>query len=310
VFGVGGLQALVRAGYPVAGKRIVVSGTGPLLLAVAAHLAQDGARIPVIAEQAPFSALAAFAGSLWRQPAKILQGARYRSSLRSTAYRLGCWVVEAKGSADGTALSSVRLTDGAQTWVEECDLLACAYHLVPNTEIAELLGCAFDGSVVRVDGDQRTSIANIFCVGEPTGIAGLEAAIVQGKVAGLACAGRSTHSLRGRLKREKAFAKGLERTFGLRDELRSLPQADTIVCRCEDVRFASLQGHAGWSDLKLQTRCGMGPCQGRVCGPAIEFLLQARPASVRQPLYPVPLHALCTAAEPLLQVASTKFNED
>jgi NADPH-dependent 2,4-dienoyl-CoA reductase/sulfur reductase-like enzyme len=309
VFGVGGLQALVRAGYTIAGKRVVVAGTGPLLLAVAAHLANDGATVSTIAEQAPFLKLAAFAASLWRQPTKLLQGARFRSSLRSTAYRTGCWVTEAIASPHGHTLSAVRLTDGKRTWTEPCDLLACGYHLVPNTEIAELLGCAFDGSFVMVDAQQRTSIPNIFCVGEPTGIAGLDAAIVQGEVAGLECAGESTQSLRGRVLKEQVFAKGLERAFGLREELRLLPRPDTIVCRCEDVRFATLQRNAEWSDIKLQTRCGMGPCQGRVCGPAVEFLLDCKPASVRQPLYPVALRALCSAIEPISEVEIIEISE-
>jgi NADPH-dependent 2,4-dienoyl-CoA reductase/sulfur reductase-like enzyme len=308
VFGVGGLQALVRAGYPVAGKRIVVAGTGPLLLAVAAHLAEDGANISTVAEQAPFSKLASFAASLWRQPAKLIQGARYRSTLRSTSYRSGCWVLEAMPSANGRALSAVRLSDGKRTWTEPCDLLACAYHLVPNTEIAELLGCALDGGFVRVDERQQTSLVNVFCVGEPTGIAGLDAAIVQGEIAGVACAGKTT-ALHGRQNSERAFAKRLAKAFALREELRCLPTPDTIVCRCEDVRFATLQGHAGWSDLKLQTRCGMGPCQGRICGPAVEFLFDARPVSVRAPLSPVPLRALCAATLPMPQAASTKINE-
>jgi NADPH-dependent 2,4-dienoyl-CoA reductase/sulfur reductase-like enzyme len=309
VFGVGGLQALVRAGYPIAGKRIVVAGTGPLLLAVAAHLAEDGANISTVAEQAPFSKLASFAASLWRQPAKLIQGACYRSGLRSTAYRLGCWVVQAIPAADGQALSAVRLTDGKRTWTEPCDLLACAYHLVPNTEIAELLGCAFDGSFVRADEQQQTSLPNIYCAGEPTGIAGLDAAIVQGETAGLACAGKPATALRGRRKSERAFAIGLARAFALREELRSLPSPDTIVCRCEDVRFEALHGHTGWYDIKLQTRCGMGPCQGRICGPAIEFLLDSKPASVRAPLYPVPLRALLATTQPMPQVASTNINE-
>ncbi|HSY34639.1 MAG TPA: FAD/NAD(P)-binding oxidoreductase [Acidobacteriaceae bacterium] len=308
VFGAGGLQALVRAGYPVAGKRVVVAGTGPLLLAVAAHLAHDGATVSTVAEQAAFSKLATFTASLWRQPAKLVQGMRYRSTLRSTRYRTGCWVVEALAS-DGQTLSAVRLTDGNRTWTERCDLLACGYHLVPNTEIAELLGCAFEGSFVQVDEQQRTSIPNVFCVGEPTGIAGLDAALAQGEVAGLASAAKSTAALHGRVLKECAFAKRMERAFVLREELRSLAKQDTIVCRCEDVPFASLRGHTGWSEIKLQTRCGMGPCQGRVCGPAIDFLLGCKPASVRQPLYPVPLSALGSAPEPIPSVAFTQIEK-
>ena len=79
----------------------------------------------------------------------------------------------------------------------------------------------------------------------------------------------------------------LNRTFALRAELKRLPHPDTIVCRCEDVSFAQLEKFAAWRAAKLQTRCVTGPCQGRICGAAIEFLLGWQPESVRPPVYPV-----------------------
>jgi len=151
----------------------------------------------------------------------------------------------------------------------------------------------FRGAFVQVDSAQRTSLRNVFCAGEPTGIAGLEAAMVQGEIAGLACAGRSSARLEKRAAAARDFADAMDKAFALRSELRSLPRSDTILCRCEDVTFGSLQGHTGWTDAKLQTRCGMGPCQGRTCGPAVEYLLGWKPVSVRQPLFPVPLQAFC-----------------
>ncbi len=294
VFGAGGLQALVRGGYPVKGKRVVVSGTGPLLLAVAAHLAEDGADVVSVAEQAPVARLAMFAASLWAHPHKLWQGAQYRRKVRHAKYLTGCWVTEAMANADGTQLRAVRLTDGARTWDEDCDLLACGYHLVPNNEVAALLGCEFRGSFVQVDENQRTSLPNVYCVGEPTGIAGLESALAQGELAGLACARKDTAKVRKKVAAERLFGERLESAFALREELRSLPQADTVVCRCEDVPFASIRAQRGWTDSKLQTRGGMGPCQGRICGPAVEFLLGWKPASVRQPLFPVPLQAFAS----------------
>jgi NADPH-dependent 2,4-dienoyl-CoA reductase/sulfur reductase-like enzyme len=297
VFGAGGLQALVRGGYSVARKRVIVAGTGPLLLAVAAHLAEDGAIVSHVVEQAPWSRLTPFTASLLSHPGKLLQCALFRAKLRKVSYRTGCWVTEAIAARNGHQLEAVRLTDGARTWTEPCDLLACGYHLVPNTEIASLLGCEFRGSFIRVDESQRTSLPNVFAAGEPTGIGGLEAALLQGEIAGLTCAGQNTVSLQKPAASARAFTSRMEEAFGLRDELRSLPHADTIVCRCEDVPFGSLHGHTGWTDAKLQTRCGMGPCQGRVCGPAIEYLLGWKPVSVRQPLFPVPLRALCSSDE-------------
>ena len=43
VVGAGGLQLLGKSGWPVAGKRVVVAGTGPLSIAVAAYLVRHGA---------------------------------------------------------------------------------------------------------------------------------------------------------------------------------------------------------------------------------------------------------------------------
>lgn len=293
VFGAGGLQALVKGGYPVQGRRVAVAGSGPLLLAVAAHLHEYGAHVVCAAEQAPLSQLAPFAASLWSHQSKIRQAIGYRTALRKTRYRTGVWPISAIASEATGFLKSVRFTDGVKTWDEPCDLLACGFHLVPNTELASLLGCTLRGDFVEIDEQQQTSMTNIYCAGEPTGIAGLEAALVQGEIAGLACAGRQTDSLRDRNVTELKFAARLEAAFRLRPELRLLASSETIVCRCEDVTYENLAARSGWTDAKLQTRCGMGPCQGRICGPAIQTLLGWTPKSIRPPLFPVPVSALC-----------------
>jgi NADPH-dependent 2,4-dienoyl-CoA reductase/sulfur reductase-like enzyme len=293
VFGAGGLQALVKGGFPVRGKRVAVAGSGPLLLAVAVHLREYGAHITSIAEQAPMAKLASFAASLWSHPAKVLQAVGYRKALGKTQYRTGCWPVSALAGQATGFLKSVRFTDGNRTWEEPCDLLACGFHLVPNTELASLLGCTLRGDFVEVNEQQQTSIANVFCAGEPTGIGGLDAALLQGEMAGLACAGQPTGSLRARNVAERRFADRLDSAFRLRSELRLLAALDTIVCRCEDVTYENLASRKGWTDAKLQTRCGMGPCQGRICGPATQTLFGWTPKSIRPPLFPVPVSALC-----------------
>jgi NADPH-dependent 2,4-dienoyl-CoA reductase/sulfur reductase-like enzyme len=293
VFGAGGLQALVKGGFPVQGKRVAVAGSGPLLLAVAAHLREFGAHLTSVSEQASTAQLAPFAASLWSHPAKILQGIGYRKALGKAPYRTGCWPVSATADKTTGLLQSIHLADGTKIWEEPCDLLACGFHLVPNTELASLLGCALHENFVQVNPLQQTSVANIYCAGEPTGIAGLDAALLQGEIAALACSGKPTGHLRARNAAEKKFAHRLEKAFRLRPELRSLASSGTIVCRCEDVTRATLSGRTGWTDAKLQTRCGMGPCQGRICGPAVETLFGWKPQSVRPPLSPVPLNALC-----------------
>jgi D-hydroxyproline dehydrogenase subunit alpha len=134
----------------------------------------------------------------------------------------------------------------------------------------------------------------VYCAGEPTGIGGIGASLVEGQIAGLAAVGRTSDAKQFFREREKTrhFAARMERAFQLRAELKTLPDAETVVCRCEDVRYARLQPHGSWRAAKLHTRCGMGPCQGRVCGPATEFLFGWKPESVRPPVFPARVESL------------------
>jgi NADPH-dependent 2,4-dienoyl-CoA reductase/sulfur reductase-like enzyme len=297
VYGAGGLQALVKSGYSVLGKRIVVAGTGPLLLAVAAHLGEDGAEVVAVAEQASLEQMLPFVASLWKRPEKLLQGAGYKRMLGSTPYRTGCWPVSANGP---DKLQAVTLTDGKREWTIACDALACGFHLIPNTELAQLLGCRVTNGFVDVNERQSTSVQGIYCAGEPTGIAGVDAALIQGEIAGLAAADASDlpAKLVARRAHERRFEAALTHAFRLRPEVKALARDETIVCRCEDVSYAQLKTHSGWTDAKLHTRCGMGPCQGRICGGAVETLFDWRAASVRPPLFPIPVAAFCDNESP------------
>jgi NADPH-dependent 2,4-dienoyl-CoA reductase/sulfur reductase-like enzyme len=73
VVGAGGLQAMVKSGLSIKGKRVVLAGTGPLLLAVAAYLSEHGANVLCICEQASFSQLCAFAPTLAAFPSKLIE---------------------------------------------------------------------------------------------------------------------------------------------------------------------------------------------------------------------------------------------
>jgi NADPH-dependent 2,4-dienoyl-CoA reductase/sulfur reductase-like enzyme len=297
VMGAGGLQALVKSGLPIAGKSVLVAGSGPLLLVVAAYLRRHGAEISMICEQASRSSLARFGLALLRQPGKMHQGLSLRKQLSGIPFAPSCWPVEARGH---NALEEVVISQSSdkRTKTVSCDYLACGFHLVPNTELGELLGCRVLDNVVQVDDLQQTSVAGVFCAGEPTGVGGLELALVEGQIAGLAAGGRSESvpQLFGARKKLRSFARALDRTFALRRELRSLPRPETIICRCEDVVYSRLGQHHCWRSAKLQTRCGMGPCQGRVCGPATRFLFDWSPDSVRPPIFPTRFENLSTIA--------------
>lgn len=291
IFGAGGLQAMVKGGFSVEGKRIVVAGTGALLLAVAEYLKAKGAQVLLIAEQTSQVKLAKFGFSLLTQPKKLTQAISLKTKLFGVKYLTDCYVVSAEGN---NKLEAVNLKRNGKTWRVECDLLACGFHLVPNIELALLLGSKIENGFVKVNEFQQTSVENIFCAGEQTGIGGVEISLIEGKIAGLA-ASEKYDEARSLIKQHQSvqqFARQLNECFSLRNELKDLPNEKTIVCRCEDVCYGDLKDLNSFREAKLQTRCGMGSCQGRICGAATEFLFDWKNDSIRPPIFPVRLENL------------------
>ena len=142
---------------------------------------------------------------------------------------------------------------------------------------------------MRVDEFQRTSVAGVFCAGEPTGIGGVELALVEGQIAGLAAGGRTTEA-------RELFARTAQAARNLPAALEKHSTCVRIARLCRPPKrwfaaakmssFPPSSNHDSWRAAKLQTRCGMGPCQGRVCGPATQFLFKWNPDSVRPPIFP------------------------
>jgi D-hydroxyproline dehydrogenase subunit alpha len=291
VFGVGGAQALLKSGMSMFGKRVVIAGSGPLLLPVAASLSHAGARVLLVAEQAPAGRVMRFAAGLWRRPGTALHAARLRGAFVRTPYVLGTWVAAAHG--DGR-VASVELVDarGHRRHIE-CDVLCAAFGLVPNVELARLLGCDVHHGFVRTGERQETSIAGVYCAGEPTAIGGVDLALAEGTIAGRAAAGALPRAADVRARdRFRRAAAGLAVAFALRDEVKSLADDSTIVCRCEDVRLGQLDPSWTIRQAKLYTRAGMGACQGRICGAALECVRSWHADTVRPPLRPARVSTL------------------
>lgn len=285
VMGIGGTQALLKSGASFAGKRVVIAGSGPLMLPVAASLADAGARLVLVAEQASRASVVRFAASLWKTPSLLVQAAKYRARFLTSTYATGTWVTAAHGV---DTVTSVSMTDGRRTWREPTDVLCTGYGLVPNIEIARLVGCDTRDGAIVVDSQQRTTVAHVLAVGEATGIGGAPLSLVEGEIAGISV-GEQRPASRQLLRRRATLVASARRmldVFAPRAELRSLPAAGTIVCRCEDVTYGAVQGAACARQAKLYTRVGMGPCQGRTCMPGLEFLLAWQADTVRSPVEP------------------------
>ncbi|VEA64831.1 Rhodocoxin reductase [Serratia plymuthica] len=101
VTGAGGLQAQIKQGLQIKGERVVIAGSGPLLLAVANSVTKAGGEVVLLAEQASARRLAGFAGGLWRWPTKLRQSL----TLLNRRYRPDSYVLEALG---GQRLEAVR----------------------------------------------------------------------------------------------------------------------------------------------------------------------------------------------------------
>ena len=288
VTGAGGLQALIKGGLPVRGQRIVIAGSGPLLLAAADTAQRAGAQVLRIAEQVPWQALARFAWQLPRWPAKLLQAA----SLCQRSYRPDSYVLQALG---GEQLQSVQLQRGRQKETLACDRLACGFGLVPNTELGQLLGCTVNDRLgLQVNGQMATNTPQVYAAGECTGFGGSERARLQGAIAGHSAAGDNARAqaLGAELAHWQSFADLLHQQFVLRDAVRQLARTDTLLCRCEDVSLGDISHCSHWVDAKLHTRCGMGACQGRICGAAAQTLFGWAPTPPRHLLAPARIGTL------------------
>ncbi|MEU2393865.1 NAD(P)/FAD-dependent oxidoreductase [Streptomyces sp. NPDC007369] len=312
VVGAGGAQAMLKSGLVLPGRRVVVAGSGPLLLAVAGSLAAAGARVPAVVEAAAYTAYAPRLPALLRNPGKLAEGATYGSALLSRHIRLLTRhaVTEAHGTGRVEAVTVARLDrdwrplPGTARRIP-CDAVAVGHGLVPQLELATALGCATrrcaDGTVaLELDALQRTSVPGIWSAGETGGVGGAQLALAEGEIAAHAIAGRPVPAaLARRRARLRAFADAMGRVHRPGAGWTGWLRDDTDVCRCEEVpagRIREAAAGLGARDsrtAKLLTRAGMGWCQGRMCGPAVAALAGGEPEPDRRPLScPVPLRNL------------------
>ena len=320
----GGAQALVKGSGVLPGRRIVVAGTGPFLLAVAHALISAGGDVVAVVEANDPLGLARHTRAVLPAAGKSADLAKFVSALarKRVPYLRRHRVRRADG--DGR-LESVTLSRVDADWrgipgterLLECDALAIGYGFTAQTDLAGQVGARMvigsdGGLAIEVDDRQRTSVPGLLAAGETTGIGGVDLARVEGIVAGAAAVGevrpalsasaiaRATRDV-GRL---RGFADALHATFPVRDGWRDDVAEGTIVCRCEEVTAGRVRdavtdlGARDARSVKLLTRAGMGWCQGRVCAPAVDGLCGFDSAasliggSYRPVAVPVPLGAI------------------
>lgn len=330
VMTVGGGQVLLKGQRSLPGRRVVLAGTGPLLLVVAAQYARAGAEIVAVLESASSLSLLRHAPALLGAPALMLQGASYKLSLllRSVPWHASTLLSSIEGREGVEAVVASRLdAQGSRVAGSDqriaCDLVLMGYGLVPSLELPRLLGCALRFDELRQSfvpertEDLETSVPGVFMAGDGAGVAGAVVAVEEGRLAALAVAralGRLSEdearsrqeTSRGRLAGLGAFRRAMDEVYAPPAILATLAQDDTVVCRCEDVTLADVRsaiadGAREAAQVKLWTRAGMGPCQGRMCHAGVagalcrstgRSLKDIGPYSVRAPVKPLDVETL------------------
>lgn len=317
----GGAQALLKGTGVAPGRRVLLAGSGPLLLVVADGLLRAGVEVVAVAESGHPTTYGLRPSSWSGLLSRTGEAVAYTRTLAEhrVPYHAGYRVIEASG--DGRVERAVIASRRGRRREYDLDAVLVSHGFTPQLELLVEAGAATrldgDGSlVVAVDAEQRTSVPGLLATGEVTGVGGASLAILEGYVAGRALAGAAvTPSLHERIAVHRRFARAMHAVHRQpAGALADLPD-DVLVCRCEEVSAGTIR--AACRDLgvddprsaKLMTRAGMGLCQGRMCGRAVGELVavaSGRPTTDdaalrwagRLPALPVTLDQLASDGPP------------
>jgi thioredoxin reductase len=330
VVGLGAVTVLLKSQHVLPGARTLVAGCGPLLLAAAVGIIEAGGDVAAIVDLNGWSSLLPVAPRMLARPDLIARGIRWMQTIRRHGVpvfrRHTIVAIEGRKEVEAVVIAPVNLSwqpipNGRSIRIAT-DAVALGHGLVPAVEATRLLGAkhVFDprsgGWVPDHDPYGRTTIPRLYAAGDVCGVAGVAAAAARGRRAGLAAANdlgkidsRRFAAEAGRdglaLRRAEQFGSGAARLMQIRSGLIHTITPETIVCRCEDVtrqeiETAIVEGGRTLNAVKSATRCGMGPCQGRMCSEATTLLVASRVGgllaagtwTIRPPLRPVPFDAL------------------
>ena len=316
----GAAQTALKAQGLVPTGRTIMAGCGPLLWLLAAQLLRAGAKIEAILDTTPrvnwlkaAMHLPDFALSPYRS-----KGLALLREVKGKVPVIAAHRVEAHGK---DKLSQVVFATGAGERRMKVDLLLLHQGVVPNVNLAMAAGIAHRWNNRQlcfepvVDADFATSVRGISVAGDGAGIAGGTAAVERGRIAAIAAVevlkpGASTinvKTVRQSLAREEMGRAFLDALYQPSPSFRR-PIGDTIACRCEEVTAKQVRetadlGCEGPNQMKAFLRCGMGPCQGRLCGLTVTELIaeqrKSTPEAVgyyrlRPPVKPITLAELAS----------------
>jgi NADPH-dependent 2,4-dienoyl-CoA reductase/sulfur reductase-like enzyme len=322
VMTVGAVQIMLKSGGVVPGEPFVVAGSGPLLYLLVQQCLAVGVRPAAVLETASHAnrwrALRHLPEAVATREGRrdLAKGLRMIAALRRSGVRYHRHVSDI--CIEGTdAVSGIAFRSGHANHRIAARIVALHEGVVPAQQMARSIGCAFAWDAVQrcfapvLDAWGCSSVDGVLIAGDAGGIGGARVAEHAGRLAAfeaLRRLGRIDAARRDALAAEDrrarqahlAVRRFIDVLYAPRDEVLR-PADDVVVCRCEEIAAGAVrdvvrQGCLGPNQAKAFLRAGMGPCQGRVCGPVVtELIADARGVGpgevgyyrVRAPLKPV-----------------------
>jgi NADPH-dependent 2,4-dienoyl-CoA reductase/sulfur reductase-like enzyme len=295
VMSAGAAQIALKSSGLVPEGRVVLAGSGPLLTLLGAQLHAAGANIAAVLDTTP--------RGNWRQAAAHLPdflASPYLAKglsllLQRRALRVLSNVTSLRIDGPDRA-TSITATQGARQTRLDCDMVLLHHGVIPNIAIPNAIGCALHFDAAQhcwtpiVDEWFTASLPHISIAGDGAGIAGAECAPMRGELAALAAshrlgridaATRDRHAapIRQHLARTLRGRRFLDILYRPARRFLAPTDPETIACRCEEVTAGQIRattqalGVPGPNQMKAFLRCGMGPCQGRLCAPTVSEIM-------------------------------------
>jgi len=290
----GGAQILLKSAGLIPGGATALAGSGPLLYLIAAQFAAAGARIECLLDTTPrgrWRNVLGHAPDFVSSPYLAKGWSLLRAARSMTRIIKGVENLAAIGEGK---LEGVRFTTGGRSHDIPADLLLLHQGVVPGINLSNAIGCEHRWDATQacftptVDEWGATSVPGITIAGDAASIAGARAAEARGRLAALHAAcmlghldapQRDAHSgaARRELERWSRGRRFVDALYLPATQFR-IPSGDTVVCRCEEVTAQQIintvkLGCTGPNQMKSFLRCGMGPCQGRMCGLTVTELI-------------------------------------
>ena len=301
----GGAQSMVKIQQVFPGDRILMAGSGPLILAFSVQLHKLCANVVGVLEAAPRPgpgvATRLLRGALGGNLPLLREGIGYLAYLRRHGIPLlySHAIARAEGADEVTGAVAVQVD---RDWRPiagterrfDVDTVCIGYGFLPSLELPRLLGCALrydenEGGHVPVrDADLQSSVPGLFVAGDGAGVAGSAVAIEEGRIAGIVAAERigrldrttaeeRLRPRRRRLAQVERFRAALDEAYRIGPGIYEWATDETIVCRCEEVTVGEVRRHIrpGSRDpnaVKSLTRIGMGLCQGHNCSQQVSAI--------------------------------------